>query len=299
MSILINASTRAIVQGITGAQARFDTQWCLEYGSRIVGGVSPGKGGATVHGLPVYDTVARACAAHEIDASIIYVSAARVKDAVLEAIASGVRLVVVTAEHVPVHDAAYLAALARLRGVRLVGCNTNGVISPGQSKLGGVGGMRPDELYPIGSIGVCSRSGGMTAEIGLALKAGGYGISTSVAMGGDIVTGMRMADYVRLFENDPDTRAIVLFGEPGTRNEEEVAELVQANLVKKPVVALVAGQFQETYPAGESFGHAAAIIGEGNGSASNKRQRLSDAGVGVAHALEDIPRLLAALGVAP
>ncbi len=299
MSILIDASTTAMVQGITGAQARFDTQWCLEYGSRIVGGVSPGKGGSMVHGLPVYDTMARACAAHEVDASILYVSAARVKDAVLEAIAAGVRLVVVTAEHVPVHDAAFVAALARQRGVRLVGCNTNGLISPGRSKLGGVGGMRPDDLYPIGGIGICSRSGGMMAEIGLALKAAGYGVSTSVAMGGDVVTGMRMADYVRLFQDDPDTHAIVLFGEPGTSNEEEVAELVRTGIVTKPVVALIAGQFQERYSAGQSFGHAAAIIGDGNGSASLKRQRLRDAGVSVAHALEDIPRWLEERGVPP
>lgn len=294
MSILLHGSTRAIVQGITGAQARFDTQWCLEYGSRIVAGVSPGKGNTAVHGVPVYDTVARACAAHAADASIVYVSATRVKDAVLEAIAAGIGLVVVTAEHVPLHDAAYLAAAARRSGVSLVGCNTNGIISPGQSKLGGVGGMRPDELYRPGTIGVCSRSGGMMAEIGLALQDAGYGISTSVAMGGDVVTGLRMADYVRLFDADPGTSAIVLFGEPGTRNEEEVAELVRAGAVTKPVVALIAGQFQERYAAGQTFGHAAAIIGEGNASASAKRAALREAGVGVARSLEDIAPMLRA-----
>ena len=292
MSILIDRNTSAIVQGITGGQARFDTEWCIKYGTRIVGGVTPGRGGEAVHGVPVFDTVRRAVAAQDVNASVIYVPGLAVKSAVLEAIAAGIKLILVTAEYVPHHDVAYIKAAARRAGVQLVGCNTNGVISPGKSKLGGVGGMNPDEMYAPGHVGICSRSGGMTAEIGLALKDGGYGVSTSVAMGGDVVTGMRMAEYAKLFQEDPETHAIVIFGEPGTDNEQEVAELVRTGEVTKPVIAMIAGAFQERYPPGMSFGHAAAMITTGNESASAKRKVLADAGAHVALALEEIPELL-------
>ncbi|MBI1988481.1 MAG: CoA-binding protein, partial [Betaproteobacteria bacterium] len=296
--ILIDQATRVIVQGITGGQARFDTEWCIKYGTRIVAGVTPGKHGEVVHGVPVYDTLQSAVAEHPADASVLYVPAAQVKPAALEAIAAGVRLIVVTSEYVPLHDVVHIVAAARAAGVRLVGCNTNGIISPGKSKLGGVGGMDPAEIYPPGRIGVCSRSGGMTAEISLALREGGYGVSTSVAMGGDLVTGMSMAEYLMLFEADPDTDAVVIFGEPGTRNEQEVAELVRAGGVSKPVAALISGAFQEAYPAGMSFGHAAAAINTQDESASAKRRLLQAAGVHVAHALEDIPGMLGQVLVA-
>ena len=194
MSILIDRETRVAVQGITGGQARFDTEWCIRYGTRIVSGVTPGRGGETVHGVPVYDTMRRAMAEHPADASVLYVPGAMVKPAVMEAIDAGIRLLLVTAEYVPLHDVVQIVAMARNAGVRLVGCNTNGVISPGKSKLGGVGGMDPAEIYAPGRIGVCSRSGGMTAEISLALMQAGYGVSTSVAMGGDRVTGTSLAE---------------------------------------------------------------------------------------------------------
>jgi succinyl-CoA synthetase alpha subunit len=294
VSILIDRATRVVVQGITGGQARFDTEWCIKYGTRIVAGVTPGRQGEMVHGVPVYDTMQNALGAHAADASVLYVPAPQVKPAVLEAIAADVRLIVVTSEYVPLHDVVHIVAVARAAGVRLVGCNTNGVISPGKSKLGGVGGMNPDEMYAPGRIGVCSRSGGMTAEIGLALKDAGYGISTSVAMGGDLVTGMSMAEYLLLFEADPDTDAMVIFGEPGTRNEQEVAAAVRAGAITKPVAALIAGAFQEAYPPGMSFGHAAAAINTHDESATAKRSLLQAAGVHVARALEDIPALLRA-----
>ncbi|HEY9278893.1 MAG TPA: succinate--CoA ligase subunit alpha [Eoetvoesiella sp.] len=292
MSILIDASTRAIVQGITGSQARFDTQWSLLYGSNIVAGVTPGRGGEEVHGVPVFDTVRRAVAQRNINASVIYVPPAIVKSAVLEAIDSGIKLIVVTAEYVPQHDLITIVAAARQAQVRLVGCNTNGLISPGQCKLGGVGGIHPDEIYPPGRIGICSRSGGMMAEISLELATAGYGVSTSVAMGGDAITGLRMADYVTLFDEDPETDAIVLFGEPGTDNESEVANLLRSGNVKKPIVALIAGEFQERYPSGLSFGHAAAMITDQSKSATSKRQLLRDAGAHVAISLQDVPSLL-------
>lgn len=292
MSILVDRSTTVVVQGITGGQARFDTEWCIKYGTHIVAGVTPGRGGEAVHGVPVYDTVKRAAAEHDINTSVVYVPASAVKSAVLEAIDAGIRLILVTAEYVPQHDVIRIAAMARKAGVRLVGCNTNGIISPGKSKLAGVGGIDPDEIYAAGDIGVLSRSGGMTAEIGLALKEAGYGISTSIAMGGDAVTGTKMAEYVKLFQEDPETRAIILFGEPGTHNEQEVAELMQSGAITKPVVALIAGAFQERYPPGMSFGHAAAMITTGNESASAKRAALAAAGAHIAGALEDIPGLL-------
>ena len=294
MSILIDQHTRVIVQGLTGAQARFDCEWCIKYGTRIVAGVTPGRGGDSVHGVPVYDTVAAAVAEHPADATVLYVPPLLVKSAVLEALAAGLRLVVVLAEYVPLHDVVTIVAAARRAGAHLVGCNTNGLISPGRSKLGGVGGIDPAEIFAPGHVGVVSRSGGMTAELVLTLKAAGLGVSTSISMGGDAVTGLTMADYMSLFEADPETDAMVLFGEPGTDNEEGVAALVRAGTVTKPVVALIAGQFQERHPAGVSFGHAAAIITDGSKSASAKRALLRESGVHVALALEQIPELIRA-----
>jgi len=190
-----------------------------------------------------------------------------------------------------------MVAAARAAGARLVGCNTNGLIAPGRCKLGGIGGAQPEDLYLPGRIGICSRSGGMSAELALALRAGGYGISTCVSMGGDAMTGLRMPDYVRLFDADTETDAVVLFGEPGTRNEQEVARLVAAGGVRKPVLALIAGEFQERYPAGMSFGHAAAMVTDPDSSATAKRRLLREAGVHVADTLEDLPALLRAAGV--
>jgi len=292
VSILIDAETRALVQGITGATARIDTERCLRYGTRIVAGVSPGKGGEAVHGVPVYDSVRRALAGHPAEATVVYAPAAAVKEAVLEALDAGLRLILVTAEFVPAHDATYIVAAARDRGARLIGCNTNGIISPGKCRLGGIGGIDPSEIYLPGTIGVCSRSGGMSAEIGLTLKENGFGVSTCVSMGGDRITGMRMADYLLLFEADPETAAIVLFGEPGTTNEQEAAALVARGSVRKPVIALVVGAFQERYPSGVSFGHAAAMIASDADTASAKRRALAQAGVQICAVLEDIPRLL-------
>lgn len=295
MSILLDSSTHVIVQGITGAQARFDTEWCLRYGTRIVAGVTPGRGGEKVHGVAVFDTVRRATEGRAVDASVLYVPPAAVKSAVLEALDAHIRLIVVTAEYVPQHDVVTVVAAARRAGAHLVGCNTNGLISPGQSKLGGIGGMNPAEIFLPGTVGVVSRSGGMVAEIGLALKDGGYGISSAIGMGGDAVTGMRMADYLRLFEQDPGTEAIVFFGEPGTDNEQEVAALVASGATRKPVIGMVAGEFQERYPPGISFGHAAAMITDAAKSASAKRALLREAGVHVVLSLEDISPLLRSL----
>lgn len=295
MSILIDQQTRVIVSGLTGATARIDAQRSLRYGTRIVAGVSPGKGGQAVHGIPVYDTIRHALDEHAADAVVVYVPPGAVRDAVLEAVDAGIKLILVTAEYVPMHDVAYIASASRAAGVHLIGCNTNGIISPGKCRLGGIGGEDPNEIYVPGAIGICSRSGGMSAEISLALKQGGFGVSTCVSMGGDSITGLSMADYATMFEDDPATKAMIMFGEPGTRNEQQLADRVACGQISKPVLALVVGQFQEAYPKGVSFGHAAAMIGCANDSASSKRAMLRDAGVHVCSSLDDIPEVLGRL----
>ena len=299
MSILISRETRVIVQGITGAQGRFDVRHCLAYGTRIVGGVTPGRGGEEVEGVPVFDTVRAAVAAVGADASAIYVPARSVRNAVLEAVEAGIRVILATTENVPRHDAAIAVAACRAAGARLVGFNSNGLISPGKCKMGGIGGDRPDDIYKPGRIGVCSRSGGMSAELCATLGKAGHGISTCVSLGGDPIVGMRMAEYLRLFEKDPETDACVIFGEPGTDHEQGVAAAIERGEIRKPVVALIAGLFQEAYPAGVSFGHVAAMIKGKGDSASEKQRVLRAAGAHVAETLEEIPSLLRhALGAA-
>ena len=292
MSILIGTDTRVVVQGATGAQARFDIRYCLEYGTHIVAGVTPGRGGESVEGVPVFNTVSAAVAATSANASAVYVPARAVKDAVFEAVDAGIRVMACFAENVPRHDAAAAVAAARNAGGRMAGFNTNGLISPGRCKLGGIGGDRAREIYAPGRIGVCSRSGGMSAEICAALSRAGLGASTCVSMGGDPIVGMRMAELLALFEADPETDACVIFGEPGGTHEIEVAEAIRSGALKKPVVALIAGQFQENYPAGVSFGHFAAVIKGENDSASAKRKLLAAAGARVAASLGEIPGLL-------
>ena len=292
MSILLDRTTRVVVQGITGNQGRVDAEICRDYGTRVVAGVTPGRGGEAVAGIPVFDTVRQAVNEHGAEASVVYVPPHLIKDAVLEALDAGIKLVVGIAEGVPRHDIAVVVAATRRAGARLVGFNTNGMISPGKARMGGLGGLDPEEIYVPGSIGVCSRSGGMCAEIGLTLKGAGLGISTAVAMGGDLITGTPMVEYLKLFEEDPETDAVVLFGEPGTDNEMGVAAHLLAGGCRKPVVAMIVGAFQEKYPPGVSFGHAAAMIRDETDSPSGKKRRLRDAGVLIADTLEDLPVLL-------
>jgi len=292
VSILLDENTRLLVQGATGAQARFDIRYCLAYGTNIVAGVTPGRGGESVEGVPVFNTVADAVKATGANASAVYVPARAVKDAVFEAVDAGISLLACFAENVPRHDAAAAVAFARAANVRMAGFNTNGLISPGRCKIGGIGGDRAKLIYAPGRIGVCSRSGGMSAEICYQLGKAGLGASTCISMGGDPIVGMRMVEVLELFEADGETDACVIFGEPGGTHEIEVAQAIRDGRLKKPVVALVAGQFQENYPAGVSFGHFAAVIQGENDSATAKRKLLAEAGARVAGSLEDIPRLL-------
>ena len=292
MSILIDDSTRVLVQGITGSQGRFDTEYCVTYGTNIVAGVTPGRGGQDVNGIPVYNTVKSAVDASGATASVIYVPAPGIKDAVLEAVDAGIKIIVALTENVPRHDAAIAVAATRAAGVWLIGFNTNGMVSPGKSKLGGIGGDRANELYVPGRIGVCSRSGGMSAELSAALAAGGYGVSSCISMGGDPIIGNDMVEYARMFEHDLGTDAMLFYGEPGSENEQGLAQALRDGEITKPVVAMVAGVFQESHPAGLSFGHVAAMIRSADDSASAKQKLLSDSGAHIAHRLGEIPELL-------
>lgn len=292
MSILIDDSTHVLVQGITGSQGRFDTEYCVAYGTNIVAGVTPGRGGQDVNGIPVYNTVKSAVDVSGATASVIYVPAPGIKDAVLEAVDAGIKVIVALTENVPRHDAAIAVAATRAAGAWLIGFNTNGMISPGKSKLGGIGGDRANELYVPGRIGVCSRSGGMSAELSAALAAGGYGVSSCISMGGDPIIGNDMVEYARMFEDDPDTDAMLFYGEPGSENEQGLARALRDGEITKPVVAMVAGVFQESHPAGLSFGHVAAMIRSADDSASAKQKLLSESGAHIAHRLGEISELL-------
>lgn len=296
MAILLDRETRVLVQGITGREARMVTAHMLAYGTEVVCGVTPGRGGEEVAGVPVYDTVAEAVAAHRPTAGLVSVPPAAVLDAALEAIEAGLRLLLIATEHVPKHDALRLLAAARTAGTRVIGPNSVGLISPGQRvKLGAIGGDRPERAFVPGRIGVISRSGGMTAELGLMLRRRGFGVSTAVSVGGDALIGTPPADLLTLFQADPETDAAVLFGEPGTRFEEDVAAVLADGRFTKPLFALVAGRFTETLPEGTAFGHAAAIIRGSSGRPSAKLAALCQAGAWATDDLGELFRFLDAL----
>lgn len=292
MSILLDGMTRVMIQGITGGQARNHVRYMRDYGTNIVCGVSPGKGGQAVEGVPVYDTVSAAVADHRVDLSILFIGARRVRDAALEAIEHEVPTTFILEDGVPLHDASEIVTRARVRGVRVVGPSAQGMISPGKAKIGGTGGSEPGRVFRPGPVGIISRSGGMGVETALLLTRHGIGQSTYVSIGGDLMTGTGFADLLPLFEADPETRAVVLFGEPGTAHEEDAAALVASGAITKPVVAFVAGTSLEALPQGLTFGHTSAIMGEGAGSASAKKAAFSAAGVVVAERFNDLAGLV-------
>lgn len=289
MSILVDASTRILVQGITGQQSRLDTRAALASGARIVAGVTPGKGGEEVDGVPVYHTVAAALRDHPADASVVYAPALAARDAALEAIEAGLELVLIIPEGVPQHDFAAIYAAARRAGARLIGPNTNGVISPGRSRLGGLGGEDPRRCFLPGRVGIMSRSGGMAAEIAWTLRRREIGVSTCVSMGGEAMIGSTFVDLLELFEADDETEAVVLFGEPGTSHEEDAADFLAAGRFTKPLVAMVVGRFVDRMPRETSFGHGAAMISRGVGSPAAKVRRLEQAGAMVVERLSELP----------
>ena len=274
MSILLNRETRVLVQGITGRVGRAQTKWMLEYGTNIVAGVTPGKGSEEVEGIPVYDSVAEAVVERGAEASVFFVPPIAVKEAAIETIESGIKLIVIVTEHVPVHDVMELRAWAINRGVRLLGPTSPGIITPGQAKMG----IMPGNMFRPGRIGVISRSGTLSYEICADLAAAGLGQSTVVGMGADPVVFTSMPELMGLFDRDPDTDLVVIVGEVGGAQEENAAQFIVQRMTK-PVVAYIAGH---NAPEGKRMGHAGAIIQGGMGTPQSKITALRQVGVEVA-----------------
>ncbi|MCG8400579.1 MAG: succinate--CoA ligase subunit alpha [Firmicutes bacterium] len=281
MAVLINRDTRVMIQGITGKQGSYHSQKMTEYNVNVVAGISPGKGGRQVHGVDVYDTVAAAKKERRIDASMIMIPPAGVLGAAVEAIENKIPLVVIVTEFVPVHDSLVIRNMARAAGVRVVGPNTIGVISPGQSKVG----IMPGYIYSRGHVGIISRSGTLTHEVSSNLTYKGIGQSTCVCIGGDPVKGTDFVDVLELFREDEQTEAVIMIGEIGGAGEELAARYVMENGYPKKIVAFIAGQ---TAPAGKKMGHAGAIVSEGFGTAKSKIDSLTKAGIGVARTLDQL-----------
>ncbi len=297
MSILLTRNTRFIVQGITGREAINLTRENLDYGAKIVGGVTPGRAGRDVYGVPVYDCVRDAVAANggKIEGSIVSVPPKFTQDAIIEALENDIKLIVVVTENVPRKQVAEAVELAGLRGARIIGPNCLGIISPGECKMGGVGGPAANtrQAYTKGNIGVMSRSGGMTTEIASTLTAAGLGQSTCVSIGGDAIVGTTYAELMPFFEADPKTHAITIYSEPGGRMEAELAEWVLENDSRLPIVAFMAGRFMDEMK-GMRFGHAGTIVEGKEDTTVEKIKRMEEAGISVAERIEEIPDLIRA-----
>lgn len=296
MSILINKHTRLLIQGITGNEGSRTARESLSYGTMVVAGVSPGKGGEHIEGVPVYNTVHEACIAHpEINTSLVVVPARFASDAVLEAIAEGIPLITIITEHIPTKDTARIIAKAKEAKVRIVGPSSVGIISPGKGKIGSIGSSDMVRVYKEGSVGILSKSGGMTSEIALVLSNAHIGQSTAVGIGADILIGSDFNDLMQLFEQDSQTTAVVIFGEVGGTYEEQLAQSIKKGDITKPVIALIAGEFADSLPGGTVLGHAGTIVSKGLGSYASKIQALRDAGVHIVSSVEEIPTVLTTL----
>jgi succinyl-CoA synthetase alpha subunit len=292
MAILVDRNTRVLIQGITGRSGTQVCQILQSYNTKVVAGVRPGKGGEEVLGVPVYNTVVEAKVNHpEINTSLIYVPPGFVQDAAFEAIEAKIPLIHIFTERVPIHDSAKIFALSKKNNVRVVGPASIGIISPGVAKIGSIGGFE-NHGFKRGEIGVVSKSGGMCSEIASLLTRAGFGQSTVVGIGGDMIACTNFVDTLELFEKDRKTESIVLFGEVGGTYEEEAAEYIKSGKFTKPVVAYIAGRFVEKLPQGTPLGHAGAMIEQGRGTWESKVKSLKKAGVKIAEKLEDIPKLL-------
>lgn len=293
MAILVDHSTRVLVQGITGTEGIRATAEMLRYGTRVLAGVRPGKAGERVHDVPVYDTIMDALrVSPEINASLIAVPPAAVLAAATEAIAARIPLIVILTEHVPTHTTAQIIARARATNVRVVGPSSVGILSPGKGKVGAIGSSNIADVFRPGTIGLISKSGGMTAELAVVLGRAGFGISTAIGIGGDVLIGSDIVDILRLFADDVDTEAVALFGEVGGCYEELAAEYLASGVCMKPIIAVIAGKFTDTLPIGTTLGHAGAIVAKGRGTHASKVSALRAAGVAMADRLEEIPVLL-------
>ena len=285
MSILVNKDTRLLVQGMTGREGLFHTQQMLAYGTKVVAGVTPGKGGEWVEGVPVFDTVKAAAESTGANASIIFVPARFAPDAMYEAADAGLPLIVAISENVPVQDMMRVRSHLDQRGVRLIGPNCPGLLTPGEAKVG----IIPGHIAKPGNVGIVSRSGTLTYEVINALTMRGLGQSSCVGIGGDPIKGLDFIDVLQLFNDDPHTDRVVMIGEIGGTDEEKAADYI-ADFMTKPVAAFIAGQ---TAPPGKRMGHAGAIIEAGSGLAADKIKALEAAGVKMARHPEEIPDLLA------
>ncbi|MEO8954643.1 MAG: succinate--CoA ligase subunit alpha [Ktedonobacteraceae bacterium] len=283
MSILLDNKTRVIVQGITGREGQYHTRNMKAAGTNIVGGMTPGKGGSTVEGVPVFDTVAEAVAATDAEASCIFVPPPGAADAIMEAAAAGIKLIVCITEGIPVIDMTRAMPVVHEHGALLIGPNCPGMCTPGQGKIG----IIPYQIFTPGPVGFISRSGTLTYEVVALLTEAGLGQSTCIGIGGDPIIGSTFADYLKLFEADPGTKAVVMCGEIGGSDEEDAAEFIKT--MSKPVVAFVSGR---TAPAGKRMGHAGAIISGNTGTAQGKVAALQAANVPVADTIFDIPDMV-------
>lgn len=286
MGILIGKDTRAIVQGITGTQGSFHTKLMLEYGTKIVAGVTPGKGKTQIHNVPVYDTVQEAVEKHSANASIIFVPAPFAADAAFESLENGIKTVVIITEHIPIKDAMKVMALAKQINATIIGPNTPGIITSEESKLG----IMPSHIFRSGAIGMVSRSGTLTYEIAASLTRRNLGQSTCIGLGGDPITGLNFIDALKMFKNDPKTKAIALIGEIGGNLEELTAEYIAKEKYPKPVVAFIAGR---SAPPGKRMGHAGAIVMGKTGTAESKMEAFRNAKVKVAERPSEVTELLA------
>ncbi len=296
MSIFVDEDTKVLVQGITGREASEKVPEMLDYGTEVVAGVTPGKGGQQVHGVPVYDTVEEALEQHpEINASIVYVPPKFAKDAAFEALEADIPFLNIITEHIPVKDTWKIQKKAEKQDARIVGPTSVGIISPGKTKLGPIGGSEPEEMYSPGKIGIVSKSGGMTTETAHVLKQSGLGVSTAMGIGGDIIAGTDFVDALKAFEEDPQTEAVVMFGELGGRSELKAAEYIEEEM-SKPVVAFIAGKFTEDLPS-KQYGHAGAIIRAEEERPSYKKKRLEESGAHIVDMHHRIGKKLEKLGL--
>lgn len=290
MSILINKNTKVLVQGITGKEGQKASSAMREYGTQVVAGVRPGKGGENVEGVPVYNSVKEAMDAHpDISTTTIYVPPFAAKEAILEAIENNIAIINTIVERIPIQDTAYCLAAAREKNIRLIGPSSLGYISPGEGRVGVVGGpiALANQVFQPGSIGLISRSGGMTNELSWQVRKAGLGQSTAVHVGGDLLMGTTYADLLKLFEKDEQTKAVVIFGEHGGGYEFEVVEMIKNKEFTKPLAVYVGGKFANLFPEGMNIGHAGAIVGRGQ-SAEEKEFALKSVGALVADTYEEL-----------